>query len=335
MATVPKMIFFHIGWMKHYQGPKDDDPTIGPHRHLQNNKFGHECLNFLPRDGNCYGHVPSGVDISNLGARRNAEYVDDVVCVWIAKDPERRTRVVVGWYTAARIFGSSNHRVPPSGNRLDHQDIGYRAVAPEAECSLIPVSRRTFEIPTRYELEGGLGQSTVWYGGNDSFRAQVWQYIKDWEERKTGKKRRSKSSGSPGGGRNADPEQRKKIETIAVDIATEFFRSRDGGAYRVDSKEKDNLGWDLEASRPGRATLLIEVKGLSGEKVSVELTPNEYKQMTSKRNRDNYVLFVVTNCLGKRPMTHDYRFKDGRWKDADGTVLQLSERIGAVCRPIR
>ena len=95
------------------------------------------------------------------------------------------------------------------------------------------------------------------------------------------------------------------------------------------------MGWDIEASGPGRVTLLIEVKGLSGEKVSVELTPNEYKQMTSKRHRDNYVLFVVTNCLGKRPMTYDYRFKDGRWKDADGTALQLRERIGAVCRPTR
>lgn len=321
--------------MKQYRGPKDDDPTIGPHRHLQDNKFGHECFNFLSRDGNCFGYVPRNIDLSNLGASRTADFVDDVVCVWIAKDPERNARVVVGWYLAARVFGSSNHRIQPSGNRLDHQDIGYHAVAPEAGCSLIPVSGRTFEIPTRYDMEGGLGQSTVWYGGNARFRRQVWNYIKSWEGRKSRKKRRSTSSGGARGGRNPDPEQRKKIETIAVDIATEFFRSNDGGAYHVVSKEKDNLGWDIEASRPDGVTLLIEVKGLSGEKISVELTPKEYKQMKSKRHRDNYVLFVVTNCLGKRPMTYDYRFKDGRWKDADGTVLQISERVGAVCRPTR
>ena len=335
MATVPKMIFFHIGWMKWYRGPKDDDPTRGPHRHLQDNTFGHECFNFLPRDGSCYGYVPSGINLANLGASRNAGFVDDVVCVWIARDPERQVIVVVGWYTAARVFGSSNHRIRPSGNRLDRQDVEYRAVAREAGCSLIPVTRRTFAVPTRYGMKGGLGQSTVWYGGTAGLRGRVWQYIRNWEERKAGKKRRSTSAGSPRGGRNTDPEQRKSIETRAVGMATDFFSSRDGGAYRVVSRETDNLGWDLEASRPGKATLLIEVKGLSGENVSVELTPNEYRQMTSKRHRDNYVLFVVTNCLGNRPMTHDYRFKDGRWKDADGTVLELSERTGAVCRPAR
>lgn len=335
MATVPKMLFFHIGWMKQYRGPNDDDPTIGPHRYLQDNKFGAECFNFMPRDGSCYGYVPSGIDLSNLGASRSTNHVDDVVCVWIAKDPDRQARVVVGWYTTARVFGSSNHRIRPSGNKLHGKDIGYRAVAPEVECSLVPVARRTFEIPTRHDEEGGLGQSPVWYGGNAGFREKVWKYIKNWERRKKGKKRRPTSTRRPRGGRNIDPEQRKMIETIAIDIAANFFRSADGGGYRVISKETDNVGWDLEASRSGKATLLIEVKGLSGQKVSVELTPNEYKQMISKKNRDNYVLFVVTDCLGNRPMTHDYRFKGGRWTDADGTVLKLSERIGAICRPAR
>lgn len=337
MVTIPKMIFFHIGWMKHYRGPIDDDPTIGPHGHLQNNRFGHECFNFVSRDGSCFGYVPSGIDLSNLGAPRNADFVDDVVCVWIAKDPERQVRVVVGWYSAAKVFGSSSHQNQKSGNRLDNQEIEYRAVALDARCSLIPVSRRIFEIPTKNDMKRGLGQSTVWYGGNDGFRRKVWDYIKSWEDRKSGGKRRPTSSSSPRGRHNLDPNQRKKIESIAVDIATEYFRSHEGGAYQVVSKEKDNLGWDIEASRLDRVTLLIEVKGLSGEKVSIELTPNEYKQMTSKRYRDNYVLFVVTNCLGMRPMTHDYRFNDGCWKDVDGTVLQLKERIrvGAVCHPIQ
>ena len=332
------MIFFHIGWMKQYRGPNEDDPTIGSHSHLKNNKFGHECFNFFSRDGNCFGYVPTkGINLSNLGASRHVDFVDDVVCVWIAKDPERQTRVIVGWYSASRVFGSSNHRIQQSGNKLDHQEIGYHAVAPEAGCSLIPVSRRIFKIPTRYDMKGGLGQSNVWYGGNAKFHRKVWEYIKNCDDRKTGKMRQPTSLGSPRGRRNLDSDQRKKVESIAVEIATEYFRSHEGGAYQVVSKEKDNLGWDIEASRPDRVTLLIEVKGLSGENVSVELTPNEYKQMTSKRYRDNYVLFVVTNCLGKQPMTYEYRFKDGRWEDTDGGVLQLKEliRIGAVCSTTR
>ena len=137
MAAVPQLIFFHIGWMKRYGGPVDDDRTIGPHKHLQDNRFGHECFNFFPRGGKYYGYVPSGIDISNnLGASRSARFVDDIVCVWLAKDPERNVRVIVGWYRDARVFRSSDHRAKPSGNELDRHDIEYLAVAAETDCTL-------------------------------------------------------------------------------------------------------------------------------------------------------------------------------------------------------
>ena len=335
MASVPKMVFFHIGWMKRYQGAEHDDPTLGPHGHLQDNKFGHECFNFFPRNGKCYGYVPTGINISNLGVSRSAKFVDDIVCVWVAKDPERDARVIVGWYREGRVFRSNGHLIKPSGNKFDHQDIEYRAAAPQTNCTLIPVPRRTFEIPTRYSLEGGLGQSTVWYGGNTRFRRKVWEYVKNWEARKKAKKPRSTSRRNARGGRNTDPELRKRIETIAVNIAIDYFSSEDGGGYEVVSKEKDNLGWDIEASHPDKPTLLVEVKGLSGDRVSVELTPNEYKKMMLKENRNKYVLFVVTHCLGERPLAHDYRFNNGRWLDVDGAVLKIQERTGAICRSKR
>lgn len=335
MATVPQMIFFHVGWMKGYRGEDDNDPTMGPHEYLLNNRFGHECYNFFPRSGSCYGYVPTqkGIDISKwFGASSSADYVDDVVCVWVAKDPVRKTRVIVGWYKAARVFRSSNPIVEPSGNTIDGQDIVYRAVAAATECTLIPVSRRTFRVPSR---KGGLGRSTVWYGGNDEFREKVWAYINRWDERRRPRKRGSKSQRSGGGGRNRDPEVRQKIERLAVCTAINFFSSKDGGGYKVKSREKDNVGWDLEARSGSNEILLIEVKGLSGKEVSVELTPNEYKQMVARKNRNNYVLFVVTDCLGKSPLTHDFRFKDGGWFDVDGTELDIKERTGALCRSKR
>ena len=338
MATVPQMIFFHVGWMKRYQGDNDDDPTIGPHKHLDNNRFGHECYNFFPRRGHCYGYVPTkkGINISRrLGALADAEYVDDVVCIWVAKDPVRKARVIVGWYKAARIFRSNKPKVKPSDNKMGGQDISYRAVAAAAECTLIPISRRTFNIPTRYEMKGGLGQSTVWYGGNDAFHKKVWEYIDSWEERKRPGKSVSKSRSGGGSRRNIDPELRRTIEQRAVCTAIDFFSSEEGGSYKVKSRERDNVGWDLEAHRSGNEILLIEVKGLSGKDLSVELTPNEYKQMKAPKNRNNYVLFVVTDCLGKSPLTHDFRFKDGGWFDVDGTELDIKERTGALCRSKR
>lgn len=58
--------------------------------------------------------------------------------------------------------------------------------------------------------------------------------------------------------------------------------------------EKDNLGWDLEATS-GKTLLRIEVKGLSGSVFSVELTPKEYKVFSEQS--DAYRLAVVTNAL--------------------------------------
>ena len=66
----------------------------------------------------------------------------------------------------------------------------------------------------------------------------------------------------------------------------------------VNSFEKDNVGWDLEAVK-NKEKLLIEVKGLSGNEVVSELTPNEYAQM--KNNIVNYRICLVTNALDKNP----------------------------------
>ena len=278
-----------------------------------------------------------GSDIAeHFGASKDAQLLDDVVCVWIAKVPKTNTRVIVGWYKKGKIF---RYRDPtrkpkrrPSGNKLDGEAISYLAMASETACTLIPVSRRTFVIPTSYDMDSGLGMSTVWYGGNTEFCERVWKYINGWDGRKGTRGRRLKSQGGGGGRRNTDPALRQKIERIAIDTAIDLFSSLDGGGYAVTDRQKDNVGWDLEARRPGKKTLLVEVKGLSGKEVSVELTPNEYSQMTAKKNRGKYVLFVVTDCLGASPLAHDYRLKDGRWSDVDGIELDVKERTGAVCR---
>jgi len=327
MPTTPKMVFFYVGWMKHYNGKDDNDHATGPHRHLKNNGQAHECFNFRPRNGSCYGYVPRGIDISNLGAPRGAKHVDDVVCVWLAKHPELNRRLIVGWYRNARVYRASNHKTEPSGNKLNGEDIQYLAVALEDQCTLMPEPRRIFKVPTKGTQTGGLGRSTVWYGRIDGFREKVWDYINRYDEQI--RQGRTDHGRKHGGRRSTDPDQRKQIETIAVKKARAFYSSADGGSYEVISKESEALGWDLEASRPGCATLLIEVKGRSGDKLEVELTPNEYDKMT--KHRSNYVLFVVTNC-DEYPVAHEFRFKDGDWSDADGTILNVEPRTGAVCR---
>ncbi len=88
-----------------------------------------------------------------------------------------------------------------------------------------------------------------------------------------------------------DQERKAQIEKAAIRKCCEHF---EGLGYNVESVEKDNFGWDLEA-RSGKSTLRIEVKGLSGGIFSVELTPNEYQAFSQQS--DAYRLAVILDAL--------------------------------------
>lgn len=92
--------------------------------------------------------------------------------------------------------------------------------------------------------------------------------------------------------------------------------------------QKDNLGWDLEATGHGEK-LLLEVKGLSGSAATVELTPNEFSMMVKHKKR--YVLCIVTDALAHRSQLRRFRFEAGEWRDQDRDVaaLRITQVIGA------
>jgi hypothetical protein len=86
------------------------------------------------------------------------------------------------------------------------------------------------------------------------------------------------------------------VESAAIACVVEHFRD-----LEKKDRQKDNCGWDLEfASNSG--TLCVEVKGMSGSQIQVELTPNEFRAMESamKGTCDNgdYKLAVVCDALG-------------------------------------
>jgi hypothetical protein len=86
------------------------------------------------------------------------------------------------------------------------------------------------------------------------------------------------------------------VEAAAIDFVR---RSCILGKEKYD-RQKDNCGWDLEFTRDG-LTLCIEVKGLSGAVLSVELSPNEYAAMKRAMDKSfpegEYRLAVVRNAL--------------------------------------
>jgi hypothetical protein len=102
--------------------------------------------------------------------------------------------------------------------------------------------------------------------------------------------------GATGPGWPSTPDAAHNAAVEAAALA--FVRSCLGNEKR--DRQMDNCGWDLEFMRAGR-TLCVEVKGLSGAELGVELPPNEYaamkRAMTGGFSEGEYRLAVVRNAL--------------------------------------
>ncbi|MDN7131329.1 DUF3883 domain-containing protein [Halomonas sp. MC140] len=317
------VVFINIGWMKKYAGPSPDDPLLADNfgyfkQDKTKNAVGHEQWNFLGTDGHVYGYVPrsSGINITRLGAARGQDAIDDVLVVFIARDPAAKQLKVVGWYKNAtvaraaifqRAFGRTKIEAPIS--------------ARESEAYVLPVAKRDFTVPTAQRELGGIGQSPVWYAEQHSdLVRRMWALV----EGRSPHRRAQPKTGRPP--RNNDPAARLAVEKVAMDWALRYFDD----AADVSRQCK---GWDVEAVADSEQ-IYIEVKGISGASVSFELTPNEYEKMLQHKER--YLLFVVTDALTKRARARTFRhvatIEGDAWVSEDGETLAVQERIGAWAR---
>jgi hypothetical protein len=126
--------------------------------------------------------------------------------------------------------------------------------------------------------------------------------------------------------RQADVHKRQLVEISAINVTDEYFTTH---GYSVISVERDNVGWDLEASKE-HETLFLEVKGLSGPTLAIELSPNEYRESI---NKINYRLCVVT-CTLSDPKLYIFQFDKEikKWKTELDKVLAIEEVKGARLR---
>lgn len=108
-----------------------------------------------------------------------------------------------------------------------------------------------------------------------------------------------------------------------MDTVANYFAAR---RYRVEYKHEENLGWDLEATLNNQ-TLLLEVKGLSGDFATVDFTPNEY--LNTKRNRKHYRICVVSNALNTNKKLDIYYWDNNNWISNENKILQVREIVSA------
>ena len=278
-----KFLFCNIGWMEHYNGLNKNDSIQGGGAFVAEEGRGHEVCNFSEDKGFVYGYVePTGkpnqkqINIERLGADKTDEYINGITVIWTANHPDGGT-VITGWYKNATVYKDYKKlkKIPLLYKK--NYINGFRIKADSKDVKLLPIDERTFEIPRR--VKGGMGQSNVWFADTTESTSLLKEISKLLKGKMGRKKSRSKKT---------DPERNAKVEKSAINLTTKYFEDI---GYIVDSVEKDNVGWDLEANRK-KNLLKIEVKGLSGDIVNIELTSNEYKAFSKKKEIIGFVLFT-------------------------------------------
>ena len=285
--------------------------------------MGHEVCNFLPHDGVLFGYVQGGgqgINITRLGAAKDADQIHGVTVVWTAKRPNGRT-VVVGWYRDATVFRRYQKHQSPPPVQAAHQIDSYLIQAQADGVTLLPVDARVLQVPR--QVKGGMGQSLVWFADDPvmaPFVTQVHALINQ-----------GTVSPPPRTSLRAAPDQARKLRVERVAIENTWLHY-EGLSYDVRSVEKDNVGWDLEAVN-GTNRLRIEVKGLSGLGQQVELSPNEYAALNSQAT--DYRLAVVSDALDAATLQIiRYSPEAGGWiiEGARGVPVAILPKTGACVR---
>ena len=119
-----------------------------------------------------------------------------------------------------------------------------------------------------------------------------------------------------------DGKARKAVEEAAIKYVTKEYQKR---GYEIVSREKDNVGWDLDATN-GRICLKLEVKGVASSTISVHITHNEKSKMEA--NKKHYRLCVVINAI-KNPQMIVFVWDNslGKWvsEDDNSIALEIAE----------
>ncbi|MYB36304.1 MAG: DUF3883 domain-containing protein [Gammaproteobacteria bacterium] len=269
------MVRFNIGWMTHYRGDKRSDRIINGGKYVVQHETGGEVENFLPRSGRYRGYVQlpgSTLKLEHIGGSPDAPFVDGTTVVFSATRPGGGG-YVVGWYRNARVWREYQPQHPH----------GFITEAKVEESRLLAVDDRVLVVPRGRSGSFVLGQSNVRY----LHEANARPFVRDLRQyiQRDGNPRPAPRRGR----RQPDAALRKRIETVAVQHVVKHYEKL---GFMCCSVEQDNVGWDLVCVREG-LELLVEVKGCSGD-AQVELTPNEYAAMTSRRHRDRYRLAVVS-----------------------------------------
>lgn len=296
-----RILYLKVDWMEFYDGRKGDKAR-GNYKHVKEFGDAHEDHNFeLQPDGYFYAYAPikggrGAPQISRLGAPAGSSFINDVNVVFISYDKARKGVFVVGWYKNARVY----RKLQELGGKRE-----YLARCKKRGVLRLELDDRSLRITSPPRRSG------VWYGRPD-VDAKVRRLL-NGEYAASGPRRTSH-----------DAEECLKVELAAYEAVTKKYSAM---GYQIDPIwKRQKCGWDLEATC-NKHRLYIEVKGVSGNDVSAELTPNEFAK---SQEQSGYRICIVTAAL-KKPCVHTFSANAaGVWYDETGKCkLTFERRTGA------
>ena len=335
-----RFLVCNVGWMDEYDGLGKGDSIHSGAGFVRKKKWGSEIYNFRVHKGLIYGGLFPGrfkkgyykdINISNIGALPDDDEIHGVTVIWTAPRRPSGGTFVVGWYKNATVYRTEQDAPPRSRRQIPKrksESCGYYVEANAKDGKLLENDLRTLEVP-RFK-KGGMGMSSVWFAHRTPLGRKFLQKVTPLIQMGSPLKKLLKKKSKLSLPRQSDFEQRQKIERLAMEATTRWYEEHH---YTVVVVSKFNRGWDLEAryrSRNGGFSLLLEVKGLSGDDISIELTPNEYSEMLN--HKDNYRLCIVTKAENQYSQTlrrFGYSQEKEEWLDQTGKQLRLSPILGA------
>lgn len=313
------VIFLRTAWMKKYRGVTEEDLPSGAGSYVTENIDGGEVYNFLPVNDLYYGFAriqsARNLRLERLGAERDAPEIENVTVVLFAKNPITGGEFIVGYYKQATL--NRNIVKLPKGTRGTHSFYLFKTKTKHA--LLIEEDKRIFELP-----KDGPGQTNAWYVEeytDKKFLKETLKYISNPDDYALERKGRKVNHVAW----QPDAEKRKAVELAAMEMASDYFTNL---GWDVEDVHKLNKGWDMEAKQ-GREHLFIEIKGLSGSNLIIELSVNEYAM--SKKYASQFVICIVTNALEKNnAKLFVFYYRKGQWINSTGAKLFLKERTSAI-----
>jgi hypothetical protein len=293
-----------FGWSDYYRG----GPVSGKFPFIAGGEQGHEAWNFLRQDdGTYFCYTPPQ---SETGTPWNADrHGWTVVC--LAKDPKRPGIHIVGWYEDAELIGK--YAIRPEGfdpGGAEPSDEYYYSIRAK-KAFLVPPEFRTDPFSHtsvrqgKYSFLRGPGVRE-----NDNKRQ-----VREILERKLSQLR-GVAVANPDSDRAPDrdndkidplsgfgtAEHRKSVEEAAVKAAKAVLKTQ---GFACESRESENVGYDLEATHKDGRALHVEVKGTAGKQARLFMTANEH----GYREAPEWRLAMVIDALSQ-PKVQIYALKE-------------------------